>query len=196
MPRPSIARFHTEAPPLFWSRNLRTFATTSASLADQARLMAMVWVTQADAANACFESKYTYLAWRPSSAITLDGDGNAATTADPAWTPVVTDAEPPRVPGGARLRVGRHGRDPAPYYGTDSVTFDFTSTVTGSTHHFTSLGALVDEVTTARIAGGMHFRSALVDGEALGQERRPMGRGARLPEALIDAVARAAATCA
>jgi len=164
-----IARFHTEAPPLFWSRNLRTFATTSASLADQARLMAMVWVTQADAADTCFESKYTYLAWRPSSAITLDGDGNAATTADPAWTPVVPTPNHPEYPAAHGCVSGAMAEILRLYYGTDSVTFDFTSTVTSSTHHFTSLGALVDEVTTARIAGGMHFRSALVDGEAVGR---------------------------
>ena len=164
-----IARFHTEAPPLFWSRNLRTFATTSAGLADQARLMAMVWVTQADAADTCFESKYTYLAWRPSSAITLDGDGNAATTADPAWAPVVPTPNHPEYPAAHGCVSGAMAEILRLYYGTDSVTFDFTSTVTSSTHHFTSLAALVDEVTTARIAGGMHFRSALVDGEALGR---------------------------
>lgn len=163
-----IARFHTEPPPLFWTRNLRTFATTGASLAEQARLMAMVWVTHADAIDACFESKYTYLAWRPTTAITLDGDGNPATTADPTWTPVVATPNHPEYPAAHGCGSAAMATILRAYYGTDSVSFDFTSTVTGGTHHFTSLTGLVDEVTTARIAGGMHFRTSMVDGEALG----------------------------
>ena len=54
------------------------------------------------------------------------------------------------------------------YYGTLNVTFDFTSTVTGTTRHHTTTTALVDEVQIARIAGGMHFRFSTLDGAALG----------------------------
>jgi hypothetical protein len=43
------ARFHTEPPPNFWPRNMRNFAMTARSLPEQARLMAMIWVAQADA---------------------------------------------------------------------------------------------------------------------------------------------------
>ena len=55
------------------------------------------------------------------------------------------------------------------YYGTPNITFDMSSTVTGSTHHYTSTTALVDEIQIARIAGGMHFRFSTVDGAALGK---------------------------
>ena len=164
-----IARFHTEAPPIFWTRNLRAFAKSSTSVADMARLMAMVWVTQADAANACFESKYFYLAWRPFSAITLDGDNNADTTIDASWTPVVPTPNHPEYPAAHGCVSGSTAEILRAYFGTDQITFDFASQVTGTTHHFTSATALVDEVTVARIAGGMHFRTALVDGEALGK---------------------------
>jgi hypothetical protein len=64
------ARFHTEAPPVFWTRNLRPFIMTNRPLADQARLGGLLWVVHADATIACFESKYFFLAWRPFSAIT------------------------------------------------------------------------------------------------------------------------------
>ncbi len=39
------ARFHTENPNMFWDRNLRQFATASTSLADNARLAAMLWTS-------------------------------------------------------------------------------------------------------------------------------------------------------
>ena len=42
------ARFNTEPPPRFWSRNLRQFAMSQPTLAQNARLMAMLYVVQAD----------------------------------------------------------------------------------------------------------------------------------------------------
>jgi len=163
------ARFHTEPPPNFWPRNMRNFAMTARSLPEQARLMAMIWVAQADAGNACFESKYFYQSWRPASAIVLDGDGNAATVADPAWAPVVPTPNHPEYPAAHSCGSAAMAEVLRSYYGTADVTFDMTSMVTGSSHHFTTTTALVDEVQIARIAGGMHFRSATVDGAALGK---------------------------
>lgn len=57
------------------------------------------------------------------------------------------------------------------YYGTSQVSYDFDSTVTvtASAQHYASTDALVGDVTVARIAGGMHFRTALVDGAELGR---------------------------
>jgi hypothetical protein len=165
-----VARFNTEAPPNFWPRNLRNFAMTNRSVAEHARLMAMLWVTQADATNACFESKYHYQFWRPSSAITLaDTDGNDATTADTTWVPVVPTPNHPEYPAAHSCVAGAMAEILRGYYGTPNVTFDFTSTVTGTTRHFTTTAGLVDELQLARIAGGMHFRTSTVDGAALGK---------------------------
>jgi hypothetical protein len=165
-----MARFQSESPATLNTRNMRTFAMTDRSLAEHARLMAMVWVTQADTGNACFESKYFYQAWRPSSAITLaDTDGNDATTADPAWTPIVPTPNHPEYPAAHSCVSTAMAELLRSYYGTPNVTFDFTSTVTGTTHHYTTTTALIDEVQIARIAGGMHFRFSTVDGAALGR---------------------------
>lgn len=60
------------------------------SRADNARLMAMIWVALADSAITCFESKYFHMCWRPQSALPLAGtDGNLNTILDATWTPVV-----------------------------------------------------------------------------------------------------------
>jgi PAP2 superfamily len=165
-----VARFHTMPPPQFWPLNMRNFAMTNRTLAEHARLMAMVWVTQADAGNACFESKYHYQTWRPSSAITLaDTDGNSATTADPAWAPVVPTPNHPEYPAAHNCVSAAMAEILGHYYGTPNVTFSFSSSVTGTTRQYTTLQALVDEITEARIAGGMHLRSATVAGSALGK---------------------------
>ncbi len=164
-----IARFHTQAPPTFWPTNVRSFAMTERSLADHARLMAMVWVAQADAQNACFESKYFFQFWRPSSAITLaDGDGNDATTVDAAWAPVVATPNHPEYPAAHSCLSAATSTVLRAFYRTPNVTFDMSSTVTGTTRRYTSTAALVDEIRIARIAGGMHFRRATVDGATLG----------------------------
>jgi hypothetical protein len=164
-----LARFNTESPATLNPRTMRTFAMTNRSIADHARLMAIVWVTQADAGNACFESKYNYLAWRPSSAITLDGDNNAATVADAAWTAVVATPNHPEYPAAHSCITGAMAEVVSLYYGTPQVTFDINSLVTGTTRRYTSTSAWVDEVQVARIAGGMHFRFSTVDGAALGK---------------------------
>jgi hypothetical protein len=164
------ARFHSEAPSAFWPRNLRVFTMSSRSLADNARLGALLWVTHADATIACFESKYSILAWRPFSAIHFaDSDDNDATDADPTWTPFLPTPPHPEYPAAHACVSGAAAQALRLFYGTSAVSYDFTSTVTASTHHYASTEALVDDVTIARIAGGMHFRTAIVDGVVLGR---------------------------
>jgi hypothetical protein len=57
------------------------------------------------------------------------------------------------------------------YYGTPNITFDFVGAgpATGITRHYTSMPAMLQEIQMARIAGGMHFRTSTVEGEALGR---------------------------
>ena len=165
-----VARFNAESSNAFWPRNLRTFAMTNRSVAEQARLMAMLWVAHADAQNACFESKYFYQFWRPISAITLaDTDGNDATTVDASWVPLLATPNHPEYPAAHCCIAGALAETLRIYFGTPNVTFDLTSTFTGTTRHFTTTQSLVDENQIARIAGGIHFRTATADGSALGK---------------------------
>jgi hypothetical protein len=164
------ARFHSEAPGVFWSRNLRPFLMTNRSLADNARLGAQLWVTHADATIACMEAKYALLAWRPFSAINFaDTDGNAATDVDPTWTPFLPTPPHPEYPAAHGCVGGGMAQAFKLLLGTDDVSFEFTSSATSSSQHYATPEALLDDITTARIAGGMHFRFSLVDGEALGK---------------------------
>ena len=52
-----------------------------------ARLFALLNVAMMDAVTAVFDAKYTYLFWRPVTAIrNADLDGNARTGLDASWT--------------------------------------------------------------------------------------------------------------
>jgi len=68
------------------NRAIRPLVLDRNSLADNARLFALINIAAADATIAGFDSKYTYNLWRPYHAIRLaDTDGNPDTEADPAW---------------------------------------------------------------------------------------------------------------
>ena len=55
----------------------------------QARLLALLNVAMADAAIGCWEAKYTYVFWRPVTAVPeAAADGNDATAADATWAPL------------------------------------------------------------------------------------------------------------
>ena len=141
-----------------------------------------VWVAQADAGNACFESKYIYLAWRPSSADRARQRQQRRHLADAAGPVVATPNHP--IPGRAQLHRRRDGRSRAQLLRHAAVTFDINSLVTSTPITSRRRSAWVDEVQVARIAGGIHFR--FVNGRRHGarQERRGLGGGEPLQGAL------------
>ena len=167
-----LARFHTEPPPRFWPRNMRRFATDGRSVQEHARLMALLWVAQADASVACFDSKYHFDFWRPQSAIPLaDTDGNPATEADLAWVPVVPTPNHPEYPAAHACNAAAVGAVLQRYFGTDKVKFAIDSAVPGltvATRNYQKIGAFLRDVKLARIYGGMHYRNSVNDGATLG----------------------------
>ncbi len=155
------ARFHTMPPPLFTTRNLNRFARSQPTLAGNARLMALLWVTQADVIVACFDAKYHHYRWRPMSAIA---------DIDSAWKPRVPTPNHPEYPAAHGCAMAAVAENVAGFYGTRNVAFAFDSTVTNTTHEWPTVDALVEEVRDARVVGGMHFRFAALAGEKLGAE--------------------------
>jgi hypothetical protein len=169
-----IARFHTESPAVGQYRNQRRFATANASLADNARVLAMLSVATADAGLGCFEAKYHYNVWRPQSAIPLAADdGNPATIADAGWTPVLTTPNHPEYPAGHGCGTGATVEVLRQFYGTKRVSFIWDSAVPAAvekTRRYESTDDLIREVIDARAHGGMHFRSGGEAGAELGRK--------------------------
>jgi hypothetical protein len=169
------ARFHTEPPPRFWTRNLHQFAMSQPTLAENARLMALLYVVHADASIACFETKYHFLWWRPTSAINFaDTDGNPDTLADPAWTPVVPTPNHPEYPAAHGCIFGGMGKALNSFYPTSRLKFSFDTTAAGispggMTHAYGSIQEMTDD-SLARIWGGMHFRTSVEHGRELGEK--------------------------
>jgi hypothetical protein len=168
-----LARFNTEPPPRFWPRNLRRFVSDGRSTVENARLMAMIWVAQADAVLGCFESKYYFEFWRPTSAITLaDTDGNPATIADAGWTPVVPTPNHPEYPAAHSCTAASVGTVLDAFFGTSKIDFSMDSTVAGLANpvrQYHSTGDFVKDLKLARIYGGMHYRTSTDHGAVLGK---------------------------
>lgn len=164
------ARFHTEPPPPSVTRNLGRFASSTADVADAARLMAMIYVSFADTIAACFEAKYYYNAWRPVDAINAtDAGGNDAAKINAAWKPVLPTPNHPEYPAAHSCTSGSVGEALRSYYGTPNITFTWDSTVTQTTRTYIGIEEFNADAGIARLYGGMHFRFATVAGEELGK---------------------------
>jgi membrane-associated phospholipid phosphatase len=139
------------------------------TLLGNARLLAVLNISIADAVIACWDAKYHYVAWRPVTAIPLgDTDGNPDTLADPTWIPLLITPAHPEYPSGHSTTSAAAATVLAHYFGEHtSFTVD-SDVMLGVTRTFTSFSAAQDEIANARIFGGIHFRSACRDGRATG----------------------------
>ena len=97
-----IAVFWAGNAPFFWNRIATSvIGERHTTLSKNARLLALLNIAIADAYISCWEAKYTYVSWRPITAIRLAStDDNPATVEDPPWTPLLTTPNHPEYPSG------------------------------------------------------------------------------------------------
>jgi hypothetical protein len=137
-------------------------------------LMAMGSLTIADAGIACFDSKYTYLFWRPYSAIrNADLDGNAATTADPAWSPLLGTPNHPEYPAAHGCLTSALADVLERALGTQAIDVTIWGATGGGTtlttqRHFADTQQLKDEIVNARVWAGLHWRNSVLAGNGVG----------------------------
>src|SRR5690348_3802535 len=167
----------------FWNANainqlnqaLQDVATQhNMDLLDTARLLAAGNMVPTDAGLACFDSKYTYQFWRPITAIRNAGiDGNPATTADPAWTPLVTTPNHPEYPSQHGCVTSALAQVLANALGTSSINATIPGAQGGATtlttsQTFATMHDLYAQLASARVWIGFHYRNSVVAGENLG----------------------------
>jgi hypothetical protein len=151
-------------------------------IVQNARLFAMEDLAAADGFIGCYKDKYYWKFWRPVTAIReADTDGNAATEAEPNWTPLF---DPSTAQAGPPLSTPPFPDHPSAhscassaivhtmqeFFGTDKVPFSAFSIRTGTTRSFERLSDALKEVIDARVWGGIHFRTADVQGSVLGKK--------------------------
>jgi hypothetical protein len=153
-----------------WSSLYRDIAARyNRSLADNARMFAMLFLAGADAAITVWNDKAKYSFWRPITAIREAGtDGNPLTTADPNWLPQVNTPPYPEMPSGLSSLSGSSARTLQDFFGTDNLAFG-TTNANGLTRNYTSFSQVRDEVINARVWSGIHFRHADEQGALIGK---------------------------
>jgi PAP2 superfamily len=157
-------------PPDYWDQAAVSLAEqNNYSLSDTARLLALVNLGMADAMIGCWDSKYTFSSWRPITAIQLaDTDGNPATTPNPSWTPLIVTPPFPEYPSAHSCASGAAGHILAETFG-EATSFGIVSlAMPGVTRQYHNFSEALEDVKNARVFGGIHFRTATIDGTSLG----------------------------
>jgi hypothetical protein len=138
------------------------------SVVENARVFALLNMAGADAYIACWQAKYRDSYWRPVTAIRHpDGSGDNGMTADPAWEPLLPTPAHPEYPSGRAAYTGATAQVLQEFFG-DEVSLSLTNPAVKVTRTYHSLAQMGQEVEDARVWGGMHYRTAVVHGSALG----------------------------
>jgi PAP2 superfamily protein len=163
------ALFWSPSASALWSANVRSLAA-SMDLLTAARFEAIGIAAVTNALIACWDAKYTYMFWRPVTAIHAgDNDGNSETAADSAWAPYLTTPSHPEYPA-AHTTVGAAALGfYAVWFGTDQFPLTFKGNA-GAVRHYTSVTAIHAEEGNARVWGGMHWRNSTEVGTAVGSK--------------------------
>jgi hypothetical protein len=167
----SMALFWADNAFAMWTRTFRQLSDTQdLSVAGNARLFAMAYLTAADAQIACFQDKERWHFWRPQTAIReAETDGNPDTVADPNWTPLLANPPYPDHPSGHNCVSSSIVETLKDFFGTNQMSFSATHSTLGITRTFTTFSQAIAEIRLARVYGGIHFLTADAKGAALGK---------------------------
>jgi len=168
-----IARFWTIVGPASWDPIVQQLASAPGrKLIENARLYALVEMATADAYIAVFDAKYTFNLWRPITAIRNgDMDGNDDTARDASWEPLIDTPPHPEYPCAHCITSSAAGAVLEAEFGTGSIALTMTSAaVADVVHKWASIKEYADEVSAARICGGIHYRTSTSVGRAMGKK--------------------------
>ena len=156
------ARFwQSDTPVAMWNRVADDLAEShDTTLSQNARMLALTNIAMADAMIATFNAKNTYNFWRPVTAIAAMGG--------PTWSPLLPTPAFQEYPSAHSTVSAAPATVLAEFYG-DETPFTLTSAnMPGVTRDFTSFTEAVQQVESARVWAGFHFRFSCEDGATLG----------------------------
>jgi hypothetical protein len=142
------------------------------SMSENARALALINMAISDSLVASFLNNYHYNFWRPETAIPAgEVDGNSKTEADTSFVPFIATPCFPSYPsnhgsgsgGGAEVLRRLYGE------GGHSITLS-NPAVPGTVLQYTTFKQITDDISDARVYGGIHFRFDQVAGAGLGRD--------------------------
>jgi hypothetical protein len=188
----AVARFWTANVIRQYNRLGRDLSEArSLDLLQTARLLAMINVVGADAQISVMHWKYTFLFWRPvtaidPSAVTADGfgpvpgfdDGNPGTFEEAGWRPLIATPNHPEYPGAHGSITSAVAEVLTEFLGTDQIDVDIhgfdgvgaAGSNLNATRHFDTAAQLREEIIGARLWAGLHYRGSSEAGVDLGRK--------------------------
>lgn len=141
------------------------------SLSENARALALINMAMSDSLVASFLNKYHFNFWRPETAIHAgDTDGNSKTVGDPSWAPFVVTPCFPSYPSNHGSASNAAAAVLRRIYGEDGHSITLTNpAVPTITLQYSSFKQITDDISDARVYGGIHFRTDQVAGKELGR---------------------------
>ncbi|MBB5340866.1 vanadium-dependent haloperoxidase [Tunturiibacter gelidoferens] len=140
------------------------------SLTENARALAVMNMAMNDSLVAAFFNKYHYNFWRPETAIHAgDTDGNPKTDPDPSFVPFVTTPCFPSYPSNHGSAANGAAQILKRIYGEGEHFITLSNpAVPNIVLQYTTFDQITDDISDARVYGGIHFRTDQVAGERLG----------------------------
>jgi hypothetical protein len=169
----TIARFWFFTGPRTYNTIVRQIAANrKMDLVDCARLYALTSIAGADAFIAVFEAKYAYNFWRPVTAIrNADLTSNPATPREASWQPLGVTPMHPEYPCAHCITASAVSTVLQHVVGNEIDEITLTSpTAAGVTRKWTRLQDYSDEVSSARIYAGFHYRFSTEAGKEMGKK--------------------------
>lgn len=163
----------TATPPGHWNSIAQKIAEQEANtLAENARLFALLNIALADAAIVSWDCKYSFNNWRPVTAIrAADTDGNDQTQADPEWTPLIPTPPFPDYTSGHSTFSAAASKVLEHFYGADNIPFQTNSDgLPDVVRSFNSFSQAADESGRSRVYGGIHWEFSNQAGLSTGRQ--------------------------
>ncbi|MEO6634259.1 MAG: vanadium-dependent haloperoxidase [Devosia sp.] len=165
----AIARFWSDdpmlsmTPPGHWiSIALQVTERANLGIEDSVDLLARMGIAMSDAFVGCWKAKYQYNLVRPITYIRKN--------LDPKWEPVLNTPPFPEYPSGHSTVSGAMDAVMTAFFGDNYAFEDDTGSPDGRKPRlFKSFHEAAEEAGISRLYGGIHFRSAIVDGLTQGR---------------------------
>ena len=161
----------TATPPGHWNVIAQEIARRKhLSVADSARLFALLDMAEADAAISCWETKYYYRVWRPETALReLDPKLNPNVVNHPEFIPNLPSPSFPTYTSGHSTFSSAAATVLARFFGTDDIEFSVGSDgLPGVVHTFRKLSDASAEAGMSRVWGGIHTMSDNLEAQKAG----------------------------
>jgi len=141
------------------------------SLSENARALALINMAISDSLVASFYNKYYYVFWRPETAIHAGGsDGNPKTAGDPTFAPFIVTPCFPSYPSNHGSGSGGAAEVLRRLYGEAGHLITLSNPAVPSiVLQYIRFGQITNDISDARVYGGIHFRTDQDAGAALGR---------------------------